>query len=188
MDSKDALEVLLAAKKSFEELGIDYWLTDGTLLGLYRDGDFIPWDDDIDMGVHINSHSSSIIKAFENNGLRYIKTLGTIENGLEYTFEMNNINLDIFFFYSKGDTVWYGNWSFGNFIFNSKIMKKLGLSKPKLIKFSFPSFQLKKWNFRDHDFLIPENPEQYLSLKYGESWATPTKEWNWASSPKNIVE
>lgn len=33
------------------DLGIVTWIDSGTLLGLYRDGAFIPWDNDIDLSV-----------------------------------------------------------------------------------------------------------------------------------------
>jgi hypothetical protein len=33
------------------DLGLPYWIDSGTLLGLYRDGSLISWDDDIDIGM-----------------------------------------------------------------------------------------------------------------------------------------
>ena len=34
-----------------EEFEIRYWISHGTMLGLYRDGGLIPWDDDADIGL-----------------------------------------------------------------------------------------------------------------------------------------
>ncbi len=43
------LELLIFLDNLCQELGIDYWIDGGTLLGAARNGSFIPWDDDLDM-------------------------------------------------------------------------------------------------------------------------------------------
>lgn len=43
--------LLLRIIDIFDEKGIRYWVDDGTLLGIIRDGDLIPWDNDIDLGI-----------------------------------------------------------------------------------------------------------------------------------------
>lgn len=46
---KKLLELILLIDDSCQELGLSYWIDGGTLLGAVRHGNFIPWDDDLDV-------------------------------------------------------------------------------------------------------------------------------------------
>jgi len=50
----DLREMLREWKGMAERLKIRYFITDGTLLGAWRDGDLIPYDFDLDIRVHID--------------------------------------------------------------------------------------------------------------------------------------
>lgn len=45
------LDLMERVDALFEQLGLRYYLLGGTLLGAVRHGGFIPWDDDVDLGV-----------------------------------------------------------------------------------------------------------------------------------------
>ena len=45
------LDLMERVDALFKELGLRYYLLGGTLLGAVRHGGFIPWDDDVDLGV-----------------------------------------------------------------------------------------------------------------------------------------
>lgn len=48
-------ELLAEWKRIAAEYNLSYWLTWGTLLGCYRNGQFIPWDGDVDVAVKMEA-------------------------------------------------------------------------------------------------------------------------------------
>lgn len=67
---KIQLEILDVVAKFCDENNINYWLNGGTLLGAIRHKGYIPWDDDIDLGM-LRPDYDKFMKLFNEHNTRY---------------------------------------------------------------------------------------------------------------------
>ena len=67
---------------------IKYWIDCGTLLGAIRHKGYIPWDDDIDIGM-LREDYEKFLKTYNNRDSRY--KLLAIENDKEYNFQFGKV-------------------------------------------------------------------------------------------------
>ena len=89
MNEKIACNVLREVKDVLDGLGIQFWLESGALLGAIREGKFIEWDDDIDLGTSDRyiPKMKIISKAFNEKGFEtyystYNSCMGLWKNGI----------------------------------------------------------------------------------------------------------
>jgi fukutin len=164
-----ALENLKDISQSLKKFNCKHWLTDGTLLGYYRENNFIDHDHDTDIGVDWESFNKNALTDILAKGFVIGSVLGYVNDvGLEITLKRKNVRTDLFFFYKDKNN--YFHSAYKN---NTRI------------DYIYEWFDVKETVFLGESFYIPDDPLKFIETKYGKNWMIPNKKWSWAYSPLN---
>jgi len=189
----DARVALLKVAEFLEVNGVSYFLEAGTLLGIVRDKDLIPWDHDIDLCI-TSEWSGKLLKLrwlFLRKGFKFTIRknpfpYGPVNNGdirmikikpiwpyIKRMFtggsKANFPVVDVFVKYSDGENVF---WQVEGLI--------LKINKDYYSAFEYIEF------FGKH-LRAPLRYKDYLTEKY-RNWEVPVKDWRLKTGDFTIVE
>lgn len=150
-------------------VNVEHFIFFGTLLGIARDGDIIPNDDDIDIYVDINL-KKELIQALTEYGFNIDdkKHPNLTNYFLQLQIERENIftYVDFYFFDQSHSNFIVDKWNFSGDIDN--YYNAMNIPKNLI-------FPLKKYIYKNNEISIPAYPEELCSFLYGKSWRTPLK-------------
>lgn len=183
MDNQKAFENLRDTTQLLNLSNLNYFLIDGTLLGIIRENNFIGHDTDIDLGVYMEEWDLDIFCKFVYKmmyaGFILYHSFGVFGKHFEAAFYRNGIKIDLFFYYKVGDKIRFNAFLNG------------GRTLPNdILTYEYDAYNFDRLGFVDfngYNFRVPSNPLEVLEAKYGVDWRVPNKKWNWATSPKNLI-
>lgn len=153
LNKKKCYETLKKFNALMHKKNIFYYLSEGTALGIYRDGDLITWDDDIDVGI--------FVKDWE----RFKKEIVPEMYKLGYSFHQSSVKKELFYF-------------LGNGIFMDVEIVGLhhncisNLKEKECVKL-IPHLKFTKKEWCGIIFNLPK--ESYYEFLYGHTWKTPIR-------------
>ena len=168
-----ANQILTSVVDVLSRLNIRFWLSSGTCLGWYRQCGFIPHSKDVDIGIWIKDYNNTIIQEFKKRDFLLKHMFGKVEDSYELSFTIDDLKLDIFFFYEDEDFMWNGG-----------TQVKTG----KKFKYLFTKFTLCWTTLNDLLVRVPCDTHKYILANYGEKWNQLIKTWDWKASPPNVRE
>lgn len=175
MNREVALNNLKDLDIIFRKSNVPYWLQDGTLLGYYREKDFISYDKDTDIGLFFKDFNLDVLNQILQSGFRIKRVLGFRKDCLEITIFKNKLKTDLFFYYERD--------------FDSNIVYHCSFDRGrKRIDYEYKKFNIKEITWFDHKFFVPEDELKFITTKYGPTWNVPNANWDWAYSPLNHVK
>ena len=89
--------LMRALHAAMEAEGVRYTAVDGTLLGVVRNRDFIPWDDDIDLAVHPDDWDACVARALPRAAaaLGVPSRLEAVAKGRGRWYKLHDLTLDL---------------------------------------------------------------------------------------------
>ena len=156
----------------------DLWLDFGTLLGFYREKDFINHDLDMDFGIIINDYDDFLEKEkyLIKKGFSRTKEFYYKNRLVELSYSYKGLNVDFIVYRRKADVI-----ESDTIFFMTNALGKP--TRYEVYNYNLPFSELEEHNFKAVEIKIPNNTREYLSKLYGKDFEVPNTNYNWKENP-----
>ena len=174
---KNGLEMLQMADQAFTSMGVQAFLTFGTLLGAYRDKGFIAYDPDVDLGVIDGNLPKNMYEVMAKHGFQLCKQniISEKKQVIEDTYIYKGIHLDVFHYFEEGGDY----YTLVAQLHETKDWKEANATDGfPCEKVSVVRTEFQRQNFMNIDVYMPIKTHEWLVDMYSESYMTPIKNWS----------
>jgi lipopolysaccharide cholinephosphotransferase len=187
-----AQKVLFDVVNFLEDEQINYHLEGGTLLGLVRDKELLPWDHDIDLSISVDDSKKFakrrwklFLKGYRVSARKMVRDTGPFKKGqyrifkvkrflptlIKWAFPTANKLMVVADVFVKASDEQFTYWQAMD-----KVMR--------VVRKHYSGHENIEYNGRR--LKVPFEYEGYLTAKFGE-WKIPVKEWECGKDEKTIV-
>lgn len=174
---KNGLEMLQMADQAFTSMGVQAFLTFGTLLGAYRDKGFIAYDPDVDLGVIDRNLPKNMYEVMAKHGFQLCKQniISETNQVIEDTYIYKGIHLDVFHYFEEEDDY----YTLVAQLHETKDWKEANATDGfPCEKVSVVKTEFQRQNFMNIEVYMPIKTHEWLVDMYSESYMTPIKNWS----------
>lgn len=187
-----ARRLLFTITELLDRSHIPYHLEGGTLLGIVRDKELLPWDYDIDISIPFEYAAQFaglkyvlLLKGYKLSIRKSVKNEGPIKAGDYSLFKVKPlIQYMLHWFVPNPDNQFV---VMDVFIKVSDDSHTYWQAKNKIMKVEnrfYTSYDTVE--YMNHTLRIPNQTPDYLTKKYG-NWSIPVKEWDCAANEGTII-
>jgi len=203
---KNGIDNLKYIIKKLTKNKIFYWVDQGTLLGLVRENNILPWDTDIDISVWANDFKKVLLleeeftldgyyfeyqadydAIFLSKGADFYIEIAKQATDGDFVFRYNSLpqksKLALFFKFFLKLFPEKIHFPIRDFL-RKRSSNDLLLSKTPL--HFFQDFSVADFN-NIKSVNIPSKSREYLLFKYGQNWETPNQKWAYEESDGSVI-
>lgn len=184
------LETLVEADKAVSSFGGHLFLVFGTLLGAFREKNFIAHDFDIDVGIMSSERPANMLEimkqfGFTCNRQMYVKETGRI---VEEQYEYKHVGIDFFYYFDDDRCGTDSIYTYIVYPHESKDWRDANESDgfPSVLKPS-PKSDFSRQDFLGNQLYMPCDSEAWLRLWYGEHFMVPDPQWSLGNHKKRSL-
>lgn len=180
--NEEAGELLKSFSEALNEKNIMFWLEFGTLLGYFRENDFIKHDDDLDFGAFL-CDAQAIRTALEANGFKLIRRYTSTDGGMEDCYRYKHTTLDVFYFRRNERGLYCTSYSRGKKSWLSSLLNR----RPCTVKqISIPDNGFTTVTYKGTMVHVPTDCIAHLTMHYGPTFMTPNAHFDYKKEATNI--